>query len=235
MTRSIDIPTFETSVIRYCSPTLAGIKPAALFTYPGVFACETGEDVYGAIAARRELLLKVLSTCEEELAPAGIRLSVLVWRPCGALVYAWRPQALAAYLQDPRAAEPLKREGYDLADLDAAIARLAERIAQASSHAAECACSAPCALARTKPCSETCTCAFPHEIGYFLGYPYADVHEFIRQNGENYAVLGPWKVYTNVDEALKTFDRYKRCTDYYSAVYGHGRSLSELAIPTPAR
>lgn len=36
MTRTIDIPTYQTAVVRNCSPTLAGIKPASLFTYPGV-------------------------------------------------------------------------------------------------------------------------------------------------------------------------------------------------------
>ena len=63
MTRSIDIPTLETSLVRYCSPTLAGIKPAALFTYPGVYACENGDDPFGAIRVRREFLLKVLASC----------------------------------------------------------------------------------------------------------------------------------------------------------------------------
>ena len=38
MTRTIDIPTFQAAVVRNCSPTLAGIKPASLFTYPGVYA-----------------------------------------------------------------------------------------------------------------------------------------------------------------------------------------------------
>lgn len=33
MTRTIDIPTFQAAVVRNCSPALAGIKPASLFTY----------------------------------------------------------------------------------------------------------------------------------------------------------------------------------------------------------
>ena len=43
MTRTIDIPTFQTAVVRNCSPTLAGIKPASLFTYPGVYANQNGK------------------------------------------------------------------------------------------------------------------------------------------------------------------------------------------------
>ncbi len=44
MTRTIDIPTFQAAVVRNCSPTLAGIKPASLFTYPGVYAHQDGSD-----------------------------------------------------------------------------------------------------------------------------------------------------------------------------------------------
>lgn len=229
MTRSIDIPTLETSLIRFCSPTLAGIKPAALFTYPGVYACENGEDPFGAIAARRELLLKVLALCEDELTGSGIKLRVLVWRPCGALIYAYRPLELMNYLLDPQAAHPLSRLGYDLDDLDACIATLAARVAAASKNAAECACATPCQLAADKPCDKGCICGFPHEMGYFLGYPYADVHEFIRQHGENYAALGPWKVYTDVPAALRTFERYRRCTDYFTHVYRRGHGIARLA------
>lgn len=229
MTRSIDIPTFETALVRYSSPTLAGIKPAALFTYPGVYACEAGEDTFGAIAARRELLLRVLAACEDELGGSGIRLRVLVWRPCGALVYAYRPFELASYLSDPQAARPLSNLGYDLDDLDACIARLAKRVAVASRSAAECACPASCPLAADGPCDESCVCGFPHEMGYFLGFPYADVSEFIRQRGENYAVLGPWKVYADVPRALRTFERYRRCTDYFTHVYQRGHGIAQLA------
>lgn len=229
MTRSIDIPTLETSLVRYCSPTLAGIKPAALFTYPGVYACENGDDPFGAIRVRREFLLKVLASCEDSLRASGIRLRVLVWRPCGALVYVYRPLELVRYISDPRASNPLSKLGYDLDNLDACISHLAERVAAASKSTAESARPMPCPLAADRSCDQGCSCEFPHEMGFFLGYPYADVHEFIRQHGENYAVLGPWKVYTNVSEALRTFERYRRCTDYFIHVYQRGSGIAKLA------
>ena len=235
MTRSIDIPTMETSLVRYCSPTLAGIKPAALFTYPGVYACENGDDPFGAIQVRRELLLKVLATCEDLLRASGIRLRVLVWRPCGALIYAYRPLELIRYISDPRASRPLLDLGYDLDDLDACISRLAEHIAAASKHAVACAGATPCPLANNRTCCEGCSCEFPHEMGYFLGYPYADVREFIRQHGENYAVLGPWKVYTDIPRALRIFERYRRCTDYFTHVYQRGSGIARLAAMPRAR
>ena len=117
MTRTIDIPTFQAAVVRNCSPTLAGIKPASLFTYPGVYADQDGSSVTAAIEDRRARLLNVIARCNRELNPFGIHLSVLVWRPCGALVYAYRPNSLATYLADPRAKTALAKKGYDTGNL----------------------------------------------------------------------------------------------------------------------
>lgn len=233
MTRTIDIPTFQAAVVRNCSPTLAGIKPASLFTYPGAYAHQDGSSATSPIADRRARLLNVITQCNHELAPLGIHLSVLVWRPCGALVYAYRPQALAAYLADPRAKTALAKEGYDTGNLPLCLAHLASRITLASNNAAECACGQTrCALDYQAHCDNDCACEFPHEIGYFLGYPYDDVHEFIAQHGENYKVFGAWKVYTNVEQALTTFDSYRACTQHLTYVYQQGYSLAQLAQAT---
>ena len=233
MTRTIDIPTFQTAVVRNCSPTLAGIKPASLFTYPGVYARQDGSSATAAIEDRRTRLLNVIAQCNHELDPLGIHLSVLVWRPCGALVYAYRPADLMRYLSDPRAASALAAEGYDIHDLPSSLVHLAARITQASSNAAESAYgNSLCALAQDKPCDRGCTCEFPHEIGYFLGYPYEDVHQFIVQHGENYKVFGAWKVYTNVEQALTTFDSYRACTRHLTYIYQQGYSLAQLTQAT---
>lgn len=233
MTRTIDIPTFQAAVVRNCSPTLAGIKPASLFTYPGVYAHQDGSDATASIAERRARLLNVIAQCNRELNSLGIHLSVLVWRPCGALVYAYRPNSLATYLADPRAKTALAKEGYDTGNLSACLVHLASRITLASNNAAECACGQTrCALDHQANCGDGCTCEFPHEIGYFLGYPYDDVHEFIVQHGENYKVFGPWKVYTNVGQALLTFESYRACTQHLTHVYQQGHSLAKLAQAT---
>lgn len=233
MTRTIDIPTFQTAVVRNCSPTLAGIKPASLFTYPGVYARQDGSSATAAIEDRRTRLLDVIAQCNHELDPLGIHLSVLVWRPCGALVYAYRPGRLATYLADPRAKTALAKEGYDTDNLPICLAHLASRITLASKNAAECACGQiRCVLDHQANCGNDCACEFPHEIGYFLGYPYEDVHEFIVQHGENYKVFGAWKVYTNVEQALTTFDSYRACTQHLTYVYQQGYSLAQLAQAT---
>ena len=233
MTRTIDIPTFQAAVVRNCSPTFAGIKPASLFTYPGVYVDQDGSSVTAAIEDRRARLLNVIARCNRELNPFGIHLSVLVWRPCGALVYAYRPNSLATYLADPRAKTALAKEGYDTGNLSACLVHLASRITLASNNAAECACGQTrCALDHQAHCDNGCTCEFPHEIGYFLGYPYDDVYEFIAQRGENYKIFGAWKVYTNVEQALATFDAYRACTQHLTFIYQQGCSLAQLAQAT---
>lgn len=233
MTRTIDIPTFQAAVVRNCSPTLAGIKPASLFTYPGVYADQDGSSVTAAIEDRRACLLNVIAQCNHELNPFGIHLSVLVWRPCGALVYAYRPNSLATYLADPRAKTALAKKGYDAGNLSACLVHLASRITLASNNAAECACGQTrCALDQQACCNNDCACEFPHEIGYFLGYPCDDVYEFIAQRGENYKIFGAWKVYTNVEQALATFDAYRACTQHLTFIYQQGCSLAQLAQAT---
>ena len=233
MTRTIDIPTFQAAVVCNCSPTLAGIKPASLFTYPGVYAHQDGSDATASIAERRARLLNVIAQCNRELNSLGIHLSVLVWRPCGALVYAYRPNSLATYLADPRAKTALAKEGYDTGNLSACLVHLASRITLASNNTAECACGQTrCALDHQARYDNGCTCEFPHEIGYFLGYPYDDVYEFIAQRGENYKIFGAWKVYTNAEQALATFDAYRACTQHLTFIYQQGCSLAQLAQAT---
>ena len=233
MTRTIDIPTFQAAVVRNCCPTLAGIKPASLFTYPGVYAHQDGSGATAPITDRRVRLLNVIARCNHELNPFGIHLSVLVWRPCGALIYAYRPNSLATYLADPRAKTALAKEGYDTGNLSACLVHLASRITLASNNAAECACGQTrCALDHQAHCDNGCTCEFPHEIGYFLGYPYGDLYEFIAQRGENYKIFGAWKVYANVEQALATFDAYRACTQHLTFIYQQGCSLAQLAQAT---
>lgn len=208
-------------------------QPASLFTYPGIYAHQDGSSATAPIADQRARLLNVIAQCNHKLDPLGIHLSVLVWRPCGALVYAYRRKSLATYLADPRAKTALAKEGYDTDNLPICLARLASRIALASTNAAECACDqARCALDHQARCNNSCTCEFPHEIGYFLGYPYDDVHQFIVQHGENYKVFGAWKVYTNVEQALTTFDSYRACTQYLTYIYQQGCTLGQLVQAT---
>lgn len=53
----------------------------------------------------------------------------------------------------------------------------------------------------------------PHEIGVFLGYPIDDVKIFASGDQAEPMVIGYWKVYSKVNEALKTFARYDKARE----------------------
>ena len=56
---------------------------------------------------------------------------------------------------------------------------------------------------------------YPHEIGFFLGYPKDDVFEFIDKKGRNYKSCGFWKVYTDEKRANDIFCSYKMIRDKF--------------------
>lgn len=49
---------------------------------------------------------------------------------------------------------------------------------------------------------------FPHEMGLFLGYPVEDVVGFIENSGKNSLYSGYWKVYGDVSEKMKLFQKF---------------------------
>ena len=81
MTRSIDVDSIADALVRNAAPTLAGIKPASLFTFPGRFV--GGARERAAVLSRREAFLNALDACRAELAASGVLIRVLVWRHCG--------------------------------------------------------------------------------------------------------------------------------------------------------
>lgn len=70
--------------------------------------------------------------------------------------------------------------------------------------------------------------SFPHEIGVFLGYPLRDVHCFIKNRNKGCLLIGDWRVYHNVDEAKKTFCRYKACKAAVAKKVSDGISLAQI-------
>ncbi len=53
--------------------------------------------------------------------------------------------------------------------------------------------------------------SFPHEIGVFLGYDLSDIKSYI--DGKACLYTGYWKVYSNVSEKKRLFDKYTRCKE----------------------
>lgn len=54
---------------------------------------------------------------------------------------------------------------------------------------------------------------FPHEIGVFLDYDLGDVQRFIQSPFEGVLLNGYWKVYGDVENKARLFERYAKCTD----------------------
>ncbi len=234
MTWPIDVQALERAIVRNCSPTLAALKPASLFTFPGSFTAETPEDQSEA-SAHRQAFLEAVKYCQRQVSSAGVSIRILAWKRCGALVYVYRPRELAAYLVDRRAAHPLENEGYRPGNLDACLDELSRRLQNRSSESAKQGAKRVHDESKPCPCSNrVCRSEFPHEIGFFLGYPYEDVIGFIKNRGQNYLEVGPWKVYANQSQARRTFARYRRCARIYARAYRCGQSLRRLTVSPAA-
>ncbi len=65
---------------------------------------------------------------------------------------------------------------------------------------------------------------FPHEVGFFLGYPPEDVLGFMNCDGEC-KLCGQWKVYGDVNTAVKLFEEYRNCKKKLLALLYEGRSI----------
>lgn len=72
---------------------------------------------------------------------------------------------------------------------------------------------------------------FPHEIGYFLGYPVADVKAYIEQVGKNSSLSGYWQVYDQPEAARKAFQRYTTCRESLLRLVKSGRKIEDLFKP----
>lgn len=146
------------------------------------------------------------SPCQEvidALYPKGISFQFLTNRKGIPLLFMYRRVPLFKALREADAAKYLSKAGYDLTDLDKCIARLACRFSE---------------------------CNFPHEVGFFLGYPAKDVIGFIDNKGENFLLSGMWKVYDNIEQAAKTFKAYEKCKRVYLFCFEGGRSLQKLCV-----
>ena len=71
---------------------------------------------------------------------------------------------------------------------------------------------------------------FPHEIGIFLGYPLWDVRGFLENEGKNFAYLGYWKVYRDVQNAKLLFQRFDAIREQALEELGRGMTLREIAV-----
>lgn len=151
-----------------------------------------------------EALNREIVHCGEKLAPRSVHIALMRENGGRALVYVYRKGRLEQDLSCPRRQEFLASCGYAGFAAEQAVETLKRRI--------------------------SATGDFPHEIGLFLGYPLPDVEGFVANCGRNCLLCGPWKVYSDVAQAQRQFDRLRKCTEVYRRLYGEGRSLERLTV-----
>ncbi len=138
------------------------------------------------------------------LASKGIRMIPVRFWKGHVLIYLYRPEYLKRDFANTEVCRILKEKGYTYGNADRCVAELARHLAWDSK--------------------------FPHEIGLFLGYPVGDVIGFMRSPEEGVMYTGFWKVYGDKDEALRTFARYRKCTEVYCRAHKKGRTLEQLTV-----
>lgn len=137
----------------------------------------------------------------------GISYEFLAVSKNRAVLFLYRKQELIRYLSNKKIQTFLHSYGYYSDTLFEMINHLADRI---------------------------CNCnngkmGFPHEIGVFLGYPLADVVEFIENAGQNCICVGYWKVYQDVENAKATFKRFDEERENVVREVIRGKTICEIA------
>lgn len=128
---------------------------------------------------------------------------------CGRVIlYLYRKDILQSCLQQEDVRNFLKKYGYPDKEIVDMLKRLSQRI-------------------RLYADGQT---DFPHEIGAFLGYPLADVESFIENRGKNYVYLGYWKVYHDVEQAIKTFRLFDKERERAVQDVIFGKGIREIAV-----
>ena len=111
--REVQMP--EDLVVRYCAPTLAGIKTGSLFSCGFTSREELRADIRGL---------------NRTLAPKGLRAVPLRCSGNRALIYLFRPISLGRDLSHADAACLLRRAGYESTKSGHCILRLMERLSR---------------------------------------------------------------------------------------------------------
>ena len=170
---------------------------------PTLASLKTG-TMFGVIEQDVHELTRQVAEWQAELAPKGLVLTILRYRGGRAPIYLGRLSQLSRDLAAPGAAELLRCYGYAEPDTENALRRLRERVLTTES--------------------------FPHEIGLFLGYPLQDVIGFIRDGGKNSKCTGYWQVYGDEQDAVRRFERYRKCSEVYMRLWAGGKSLQQLTV-----
>lgn len=170
---------------------------------PTLAGMKTGSMFPCSYTSRGELF-DYIRRLNKRLVPRGLRVVPLRYTETKALVYVFRPSNLKRDLSHEMAISLLKEHGYRDTGMESSLSQLIERFRQGGE--------------------------FPHEVGFFLGYPPEDVCGFIRNKACSHKCVGCWKVYGDESEARKTFDKYRKCTQVYCSHWERGKPIEQLAV-----
>ena len=175
---------------------------------PTLAGLKTG-NMFSVEFETNEEMVEELRKINKVLLPKGLKAIPLRKTSGRVLIYIYRPDYLSRDLEHPYAVETLKSKGYATENMYKCLAQLARRVNSDEK--------------------------FPHEIGFFLGYPPEDVCAFIKDaNSEGGChcakCTGHWKVYGDREAAEKKFAKYKTCTKVYKNEINKGRPLEQLIV-----
>ena len=170
---------------------------------PTLAGIKTG-SLFPCPCTDRDALLDEVRQLNRRLSPKGLCLLPLRFTEGSALLYLYRPAELREDLKDQLAEALLADAGYSGKSSEQCVAYLAKRFRSGGE--------------------------FPHEVGLFLSYPPQDVRGFIENHAVNYKCAGLWKVYGDEALARRLFDKFRKCTDIYCALWRAGSGIDQLAV-----
>lgn len=138
----------------------------------------------------------------------GIRYRFLKTKGDKGILYLYREKRLRQYLEQEEIQEFLSEYGYDQVDIAKMLNLLSKRIQLYNDQEA----------------------VFPHEIGVFLEYPLGDVKGFLANEGKNFIYSGYWKVYQDLQGAVRRFIQYDMERELTIQALMQGKTIREIAL-----
>ena len=138
----------------------------------------------------------------------GIRYRFLKTKGDKGILYLYREKRLRQYLEQEEIQEFLSEYGYDHVDIAKMLNLLSKRIQLYNDQEA----------------------VFPHEIGVFLEYPLGDVKGFLANEGKNFMYSGYWKVYQDLQGAVRRFIQYDMERELTIQALMQGKTIREIAL-----
>ena len=138
----------------------------------------------------------------------GIRYRFLKTKGDKGILYLYREKRFRQYLEQEEIQEFLSEYGYDQVDIAKMLNLLSKRIQLYNDQEA----------------------VFPHEIGVFLEYPLGDVKGFLANEGKNFMYSGYWKVYQDLQGAVRRFIQYDMERELTIQALMQGKTIREIAL-----